>query len=788
MFINHLKIARRNLSRHKVFSMINVIGLALGMAGSLLIYLWIRDECSIGTHYKNASHLYRIYERQFRNGEVSASTGTPALLPPELKQQFPEIVYAAGLTWEEPHLVHAQEKILRLMGRSAGADWFRMYDLPLLVGNPATALQDPSSIAISQQMAQALFGGATQAMGKTIRLDHQIDYQVSAVFEDVPTSVEDKYDFLLSWSDFMTRTTWAKEWGTSSPQTRIQLKPGTNAAAFDAKIKSFLQGRHAGLGSGFNIELFLQPETKAHLYSDLSSGYATGGRIEYVRLFSVVAVFLLLIACINFMNLATARSVKRAKEVGVRKVLGAGQKELIGQFLSEALLLTLPALVLALELASLALPAFNALTAKQMELPLTSPTFWLALIGLWTFVGLLSGSYPALYLSSLQPVRVLKSAFRLAGGALSFRQGLVIFQFTLSILLIIGTLVVYRQLHYMQTKNLGYEKGNLIYLTAEGKVAANYETFKQELMRQATIQSITRVNDRLSDFGNSTNSVEWSGKASNQSTEFQIQSVGYDLIKTLKLEVQGRDFSSALATDSSNYLINEAAAKRLPYADPLGKDLSVWNKPGKIIGVVKDFHFGSLQKAIEPLIIRLNKNASEQTIIIRIQPGQTQTALAQIKSLYQRFNPDYPFSFQFAEADYERLYEKEKVVSVFANVFASLAIVISCLGLFGLAAFTAEQRTKEIGIRKVLGASIPGIVALLSRDLLTLVLGASLLAAPLAWYAMSEWLGGFAYRIELSGWIFVGAGLVALVVAFLTVSVQGIKAALLNPVKTLKSE
>ncbi|WP_255158031.1 ABC transporter permease [Siphonobacter sp. BAB-5385] len=441
MLISHLKTARRILSRNKVFSVINVIGLALGMASSLLIYLWVQDEYSIGKHYKNASHLYRIYERHFRNGEVSASTGTPALLPAELQEQFPEIAYAAGLTWEEPHLIQAEQKTMRGMGRSAGADWFRMYEIPLVAGNPATALQHPGSIAISRQMAERLFGGGTQALGKTVRLDNQKDYQVSAIFEGVPNPGEDPYDFLVSWSDFLSQNSWAKEWGTSSPQTRLQLKPGTDVAAFEAKIKSFLKGKHPGMGPGFTIELFLQPETEAYLYDDLSSGYATDGRIAYVRLFSVVALFLLLIACINFMNLATARSVKRAKEVGVRKVLGAGQKQLIGQFLSEALLLALPALIVALELASLVLPAFNALTGKQMELPLTSPSFWLMLVGLWAFVGVISGSYPALYLSSLQAGRVLKSAFRLAGGALTFRQGLVAFQFTLSILLIIGTLV-----------------------------------------------------------------------------------------------------------------------------------------------------------------------------------------------------------------------------------------------------------------------------------------------------------------------------------------------------------
>lgn len=790
MLTNYLKVARRNLSRNRGFSAINIVGLALSMAGSLLIGLWINDELSVGRQYANASNLYRVYERQVQDGKISASNGTPGLLPDELKQHFPEVVYAAGLNWDEPHLVSVNEKATKQIGRYAGADWFRIYDISLLAGTAMTALKAPNSIAISHQMATHFFGSADKAIGKLVRLDNQLSssYQVTAVFDDLPANAEDKYDFLLSWSDFLARNEWAKEWGTNSPQTRILLQPGTDPTAFEAKIRSLLKERNKGIGPNFDIQLFLQPEVDAYLYSDLSSGYADGGRIDYVRLFSIIAGFLLLIACINFMNLATARSVKRAKEVGIRKVVGAERSWLIGQFLGEALLLTLLALVLTFALAWLLLPAFNELTDKQMVIPISRVPFWLIIVGLWLVVGLVAGSYPALFLSSLQPIRVLKSALRFGAGAVAFRRGLVIFQFSTSMVLIVGTVVVYRQLAYMQNKHLGYERENLIYVLAEGRVATNYETFKQELLRSPNIQSITRMNDRLTDFGNSTNSVSWPGKAANQGTEFQVQSAGYDVVKTLKLTLRGRDFSPRFGTDSTNYLINETAAKRLGYTDPIGKSLTLWNRPGTIIGVLQDFHYGSLHKAIEPIIIRLNKDVSFQTVMIRTKPGQTKTALAQLETIYKQINPGFPFSYQFADTAYEKLYRSEAVISTLVNVFASLAIFIACLGLLGLSAFTAEQRNKEIGIRKVLGASVTAIVALLSVDFLKLVLLAIVVAIPLSWYLMSGWLQRFAYRLELSWWVFGVAGLLAMLIALLTVSVQSIKAALLDPVKSLKSE
>ncbi len=542
--------------------------------------------------------------------------------------------------------------------------------------------------------------------------------------------------------------------------------------------------------ANFNIQLFLQPETEAYLYSNFRNGQRDGGRIEYVRLFSIVAAFLLLIASINFMNLATARSVKRAREVGVRKVVGAERSSLIGQFMGEAFLITTLALGVAVLLAGLLVPLFNQLTGKQLTLPLNQPSFWALLIGLLAVTGGLAGSYPALFLSSLQPVRVLKGTLRFSAGAQLFRRGLVVFQFALSMLMIVGTMVVYRQLQYIQTKNLGYDRENLIQLSSNSSaLGAKYLTFKDELLRMPGIQAVTYSQTSPLGNVNTSDGASWTGKDPRSAIQFNNTAVGYDYIKTMNIKLlEGRDFLPAFGTDSTNYLINQAAAKRIGYKDPVGQPLTFWSKPGKIVGLLEDYHFNSLHVAIRPLIIRLQKNNHYGQILIRTQPGQTKQALASLETLYKKMIPAFPFSYSFVDSEYENLYKSETVVGTLATVFACLAIFIACLGLFGLAAFTAEQRTKEIGVRKVLGASVASVVALLSKDFLRLVLIAVVVSSPLAWYVAKQWLQNFEYRIDLEWWMFVLAGIVGVVIALLTVSFQSVKAALMNPVKSLRSE
>jgi putative ABC transport system permease protein len=503
---------------------------------------------------------------------------------------------------------------------------------------------------------------------------------------------------------------------------------------------------------------------------------------------SIVAVFLLLIAGINFMNLSTARSFKRAVEVGVRKAVGAGRESLIFQFMSEAFLMTLMAFTLALLAVILIIPAFNDLTGKQLAIPYDNVTFWLKTIALLVVTALLSGSYPALLLSGFSPVKVLKGVLKTSGGSLFFRRGLVVFQFMLSMMMIVGTFIIYRQLQFFQNKNLGFDRENLIGVPIDGALSKNYAAFKQELLQTSGIQSVTSMATNPLANSNTTESVSWIGKNPDATISFHNSAVGIDYAKTMKLEfVSGRDFNPGFASDSSNYLINETAAKRIGYKDPVGQPLTFWGRPGKIIGVIKDFHFNSLHTPITPMIIRLAE-ANYGSVLIKTGPGQTKAALENIESLYKKLNPGFEFSYYFLDQDYEKLYRSENIVGKLATIFACLAIFIACLGLFGLATFTAEQRRKEIGVRKVLGASIASIIALISTGFLKLVLIAILIASPITWYITDQWLQHFAYRIDVEWWVFALAGLASTGIAIITISFQSIKAATVNPVKSLKSE
>ncbi|HEY1200384.1 MAG TPA: FtsX-like permease family protein, partial [Niastella sp.] len=581
---------------------------------------------------------------------------------------------------------------------------------------------------------------------------------------------------------------WAKDWTNGGPRTRIQLRSDADRKQFEAKLEWFLKGRNTDFNSSFYIQLFLQPETEAYLHASFKNGYRQGGRIVYVRLLTIVAIFLLLIAGINFTNLATARSVKRAREVGVRKVAGAGRISLVWQFMGEAILLAAIALIIAVIIVVSLLPAFNQLTGKHLAFSLANAPAWAALLlGLLIITGFLAGSYPAFFLSSLNPARVLKGQLRFGARAQLFRQGLVVFQFLMSMLLITGTLIVYRQLNYIETKDIGYDRKNLITIPGHG-MSKQYEAFSNALLQLPGIQAVTHAALNPLGNGNTTESVLWPGKDPNDMTSFNQTSVWYDFAKVLKVNIlQGRDFSPAFA-DSNNYLVNQMAAARMGYKDPVGKPLTFWRKPGKIIGVIEDFHFNSLYQPITPMIIRLDHRNSFDNILVRIEPGKTKEALTGIEKVYHTMNPDEPFTFTFIDEGYQLQYKNETIVRTLATIFTFLAIFIACLGLFGLAAFTAEQRTKEIGVRKVLGASVANIVRLLSKDFLKLVLIAIVIATPVAWWVMQQWLQGFAYRVKISWWIFALAGLLAVVIALITISFQSIKAALMSPAKSLKTE
>jgi putative ABC transport system permease protein len=789
MIKNYLLVAWRNLVHNKAFSAINILGLALGMTCSLLILLWVSDERSVDGFHVNGKQLYQIYERWYFDGKVTADYPTQGLLAGELKRVIPDIQYASSLEWNSTNTFEARNKISKQSGCFAGADFFTMFSYPLLQGTPQTALNTLEGVAISHKMANLFFGSPAAAIGQTLKYENSQNFRVSAVFENLPANSSMQFDFLRSWKAFEKENDdWIHNWGNSDAPTYIQLRKDADTAKVRAEIKDFIY-RYKEKSPSLRIEVDMTPFPDKYLHSAFKNGFIDGGRIEYVRLFGLVAAFILLIACINFMNLATARSTKRAKEVGVRKVIGAGRPALMAQFMGEALLLTLFSIILAIALSAILLPAFNGLTGKQLSLPVRQPVFWLAMLGLLLIAGFVSGSYPAIFLSSLQPIRVLKGSLRFSGGATFFRKGLVVFQFTLSMMFLVGMIVIYRQMDYIQTKNLGYDRENLVYLPLEGDLAQKYPLFKMEADKSPGILAVSKIRQAPTELHNHTGDIRWVGKDPNQVISFVSTDVGYDFVKTMKLELaEGRDFSRDFPTDSLGFIVNETALKVMGYRDPIGKTLWWGGHQGKIVGVLKDFHFESMHQPIEPLVIRLYEDRQWGTLLVRFGAGRDKQGLTSLQKLCRELNPAFPFTYQFSDEEFNKLYKSEQLVSKLANYFAFLAIFISCLGLLGLAIFTAEQRTREIGIRKVLGANVTGIVSLLSKDFLGLVLIAIFIASPLAWYFMHGWLQDYAYKTPLSWWIFAMAALSAILIAFVTVSFQAIKAAMANPVKSLRTE
>lgn len=789
MFKNHFTIAWRNLANNKAHSLINITGLAVGLACSLLIFLWVKNEMSVDAFNKNGDRLYKVFEREYYGDHTDGNYDTPGPLAEELKRRIPEVEDAVMMQDNNAQTaLGANNKILKLEGTGASASLFSLFSYPLLQGTTTTALSSTDDIAISKKTADAFFGSPDKAMNKIIRFDNRRDFKVTAVYKDLPTTASRTFDYVISWVALQQMQPWLTEWGNSGPLTYVLLRPGANPETVEKKLVAFRNLYIHDSSAAYHVRLGLQKFDEVYLHNHFENGNIAGGRIEYVHLFSIIAIFILLIACINFMNLTTARSVKRAKEVGVRKAIGAVRSVLIKQFIGESLLLSTIAIVIALLLMIVLLPLFNEVTQRQMQLPFNQVSFWLTILIITLLTGLVSGSYPALYLSSFNPVKVLKGTAKLSAGAVWFRKGLVVFQFVLSLLLIIGTIVVSKQVNFIQNRNLGYDKENLIYIPAEGELITKYETFKQEALQLPGIKNTSFISDNPVNLDQWTNGVDWEGRSAGTMISFEVPDVGYDFTKTMKLPlVEGRDFSINFLSDNNGYLLNETAVKNINYKNPVGKFITVNGRKGKIIGVLKDFNFRSLHEPIKPMILQFGENR-DGNILFRIEPNQTKTALLNLEKLCKQINPQFPFTYSFTNEEYQKLYRNEQVIGKLSNAFAFLAIFISCLGLLGLVMFTAEQRTKEIGIRKVLGASVSSILRLLSTDLFKLVLVAVLIASPLAWWAMNAWLNNYAYQINISWWVFfLAGGLVVLITAF-TISFQAIKAALANPVKSLRSE
>jgi putative ABC transport system permease protein len=792
MLKNYLKLAWRSLIRNKKSSAINIFGLALGVSTSLLILLWVQDERAVDAFHANSPRLFQVYERTIRDGKAEAGYATQGLLAGELKRVIPDVQYAAAFDYAAApgtkNTLQVDSKITKMTGFFAGEDFFRMFSFPLLGGTSDIALRAPGDIAVSRSVAEYFFGSPAAAIGQTIRYDDKETLRVTAVFENVPTHSSLQFDFLRSWADYVKQNDWVSNWTNMSPSSFIQLRPGADRAGVETKIKDFLTGYIQKI-KGYRNELLLQPYAEKYLHSTFKDGALDGGRIEYVRLFTGVTIFILLIACINFMNLATAQSVKRSREVGLRKVIGATRASLILQFIGEAVLLTGFSIFVALVLTSTLLPPFNELTGKQLFLPFANPAFIGSILVIGVATALVAGSYPAFFLSSFQPVKVLKGVIKFNWTETLLRKGLVVFQFTLSIILIVGTMVVQRQVNYIQTKNLGYDREGLVYIPIEGDLTKKYTLFKEEALKLTGITDISKMRNSPTVSLHHTGDIAWPGKDPNLHLSFADGVVGYDFVKTLKLQLkEGQDFSPAFSTDSVGFLLNETAVNSIGLQHPVGATLFWGGRRGTVIGVLKDFHFNSLHQTIDPLVIRLDENWGWGTILVRIRTGNTREALTGLEKLCKEINPKFPFTYQFSDLEFARQYKSEMVVGRLANGFALLAILISCLGLFGLATFTAAQRTKEIGVRKVLGATTPAIAFLLTEDFMKIIVIAVLVGSPVAWLIMHQWLQQFAYKIDIEWWMFAVAGVVTLFIALLTVSYQSIQAALVNPVKSLRSE
>ncbi|MEO1261345.1 MAG: ABC transporter permease [Bacteroidota bacterium] len=785
MLTNFIKITLRNLIKNKTHAAINLFGLAIGLACTTLIALWIQRELSVNDFHVNKGQLFRVLENQtYAGNEIFTFAATPGPLAQKLKDDFPEITHASRVTWGGQNLITVGGLSFYEAGLSVDPDFMEMFSFPLVLGNIETALAEPNNILISEELANKYYGSANLAMDKMLQIDAGDDYKVVGILKNVPVNSSFDFDFLLPLDNHLKRNGWLENWGSNGIRTYLMAQPGATVASISDKIKNVVKDNN----EGSVVDLHVQAMADWYLRTDFENGtYAGGGRIEQVRMFGIIAIFILLIACINFMNLSTAKSASRALEVGVRKVTGATRGMLALQFLGESALMSLIAGLLGVALASMFLPYFNQLFELELSLNMAGTTFWVGLASIVSLTGLVAGSYPALFLSGFEPVKVLKGLAITGGRAANLRRALVTVQFFISVFLIISTIVIYQQMDLIRHQRLGYEKENLVFLPINGTLFEKYETVKTELSQLANVMGVSHTTGWIHAWGNNTSDYDWPGKDPEEDILIQTVPVGYDFVATIGAKIsEGRDFSPEFPADSSNFVINETAARLMGLDAPVGQQMSLHGEPGTIVGVVSDFHVGSFREKQDPLVMTLRD--FKNWMYVRISPSDYQATLSGIETVLKKHNPAYPFEYHFTDQEYEQLHRSEQRTGELAKVFAFLAIFVSCLGLFGLASFSTEQRKKEVGIRKVLGASVTNLTGLLSKDFLVLVILAIVLATPLAWWAMNGWLQDFEFRVDLQWWMFALSGILALLIAFLTVSFQSIKAALANPVDSLRSD
>jgi putative ABC transport system permease protein len=787
MLKNYFLVAWRNLLRKKSFSILNITGLAIGMAAAILILLWIQHEISFDKSYQNKDRIYEVWNRYKQgDGKLHSWKNTPKVMAKAMQEDYPEIERTARVNYPFPVLFSVSDKRITARGSMVDSSFLQIFNFPLLKGDPARVLNDVYSIVITEKLAKSIFG-EEDPMGKIVKVDNSDNFTVTGVLKNLPGNTRFNFEYLLSWA-YLRKKGWDDEnWGNNSTTTYVMLKPNATLASIEPKLK-IMRKRYDKEDP--LMETFLYPVTRSYLHGSFENGKESGGRIEIVRLFAIIAGLILLIACINFMNLSTARSEKRAKEVGIRKVVGAQKGALIGQFLGESVLLALIAGILALFMVQLSLSSFNDLVDKKLAVDFGNIWFWVTGLGFVVFTGVLAGSYPAIYLSSFRPVKVIKGTFKAANALVTPRKVLVVAQFTFAIVLIIATIVVRQQIKKAQDRQSGYAKDDLVYHFMEGDVEKNYALIKNELLTSGIAVSVSKTNSPITETWSNTWSIEWKGKDPKDKTVINRFCADDAIVKTAGLQlVQGRDIDlQQYPTDSTAAILNESAVKAMGFKEPIGQLIKDMGEQWHVVGVVKDFIMNSPYQSMEPVMI---SGAKAWFNVIHIKLNSKNTTAHNVEGLtkvFKKYNPEYPFNYRFVDEEYGKKFSDEKRSATLASLFAILTIIISCLGLFGLASYMAENRTKEVGIRKVLGASVSNITRLLSIDFLKLVITAFVIAAPLGFWAMYSWLQSFPYRVTIQWWVFALAGSLSVIIALATVSFQAIKAALMNPVKSLRSE
>jgi predicted permease len=789
MLRHNLLIAFRSFQRHRSTFFINLIGLSSGLACALLIFLWVNDELSVDKFHKKDAQLFQLLEQGKTSEGVWVGEHTSGLLAETLAEEIPEVEYAVASRFREEGItLSIDDKYIQASALFASEDFFQAFSFNLTQGNRGQVLADKNAIVISEALAMKLFNTTENVIGKTVNFQDDQPLRVAGIVADVPANSSLQFDFVLSFEKFRELEPNALDWNFNTTKVYVVLTETANPLAFERKIADFLQGRRENSTN----TLLTRPFSDGYLYGNYENGQQVRGRIEYVRLFAIIAIFILLIACINFMNLATAKASRRAKEIGVKKAIGANRETLVFQYLSESMLMASAALLVAILLVLLFLPQFNEITGKQLDLPFTGVLIG-SILGIVAFTGLVAGSYPALYLSGLNSLTMMRGhtsgTSRNAAKGQWARKGLVVFQFALSVLLIVSVVVVYRQIDFVQTKNLGYEKDNTLYFDTEGRVSEQLETFLSELRGVPGVVNAAGIGQSIVDGTNSFTIDHWKGKPEGVDfPSFEMQPITYGLLETLGIKMAaGRTFSSAFGSEDAKIIFNQAAIDMMGLANPVGEVISIGQTELEIIGVTENFHFRSLHEEVGPLFFVLRPSWTHQ-VVAKIEVGKERETIDRLQEFYQAYNPGYSFNYRFLDEDYQALYTAEQRVSTLSQYFAGIAIIISCLGLFGLAAFTAERRRKEIGIRKALGASSFSIVRLLSGDFTRMVLVAIFIALPISYFVAQRWLQDFAFSIDLEWWYFAGAGLAALLVAWFTVGLQTVKAARVNPVECLRDE